>query len=78
MNTEKIMKELEKIYGIEKGRQVYMTIMPGILADFQKMLKKSPVGEKISEEYKLEDNKATIILRGSRKANNEFIIGAEI
>ena len=41
MNTESIISKLKKIYGPAEGIRVYMTIMPGILADFNKMLDKA-------------------------------------
>ena len=43
MDTDKIIKELDNIYGSGKGEKVYLTIIPGILADFHKMLKKTSI-----------------------------------
>ena len=78
MDTDKIIKELDNIYGSGKGEKVYLTIIPGILADFHKMLKKTSIGQEISEKYQLEDRKAVILLRGSRKAKDDFDINAEV
>ena len=78
MNTDKIIRELEKIYGSEKGGKIYMTIMPGILADFNKMLRRASTGQKVTEKYQIEDNKAAIVLNGSRKAKDDFDIDAEV
>ena len=78
MNVEKLMDGLDKIYGPGRGAGVYMTIIPGILADFHKMLKKTSIGQEISEKYQLEDRKAVILLRGSGKAKDDFDINAEV
>ena len=66
MNTESIISKLKKIYGPTEGIRVYMTIMPGILADFNKMLDKAAAGEEVREEYILEDGKARIVLHGHK------------
>ena len=66
-----IIKQLDQIYGPGRGFSVCNTIMPGILADFNKMLKNAPVDREISEEYCLEDMKASILVKGKRKSNGD-------
>ena len=68
MDTIKLIKELEEIYGKDKGMTVFRTIMPGIIADFDKMLNAAAVGELVTEDYRLEDRKATLRLTGKRTA----------
>ena len=55
-------EELGRIYGKTEGHRVYQTIIPGILADFLKMVGKASVGKRVKEEYHLEDGRGTIIL----------------
>ncbi len=68
---DEIIKQLDQIYGLGKGMTIYSTIMPGIISDFTGMLKKAPVGKEISEEYRLEDGKASVFVKGSRNAGGE-------
>ncbi len=71
---EEIIKQLENIYGPGKGLHVFNTIMPGILADFHKMLESAPHGKEIFEEYRLEDGKASVILKGKRSSKPQISI----
>ena len=71
---EDLIRQLDNLYGPGKGFKVYTTIMPGILADFKKMLDRTPVGEEISEEYHLEDGKGVIHLHGHRSPDGEVSI----
>lgn len=75
---DEIIKQLDQIYGPGKGTKVYNTIMPGIFSDFNNMLKKVPVGREISEEYRLEDGKASVIVKGMRKTGNDYTISATL
>ena len=75
---EELIKQLEELYGSGKGFKVYSTIMPGILADFNKMLRNSPVGREVVEEYHLEDGKAVIYVQGNRSANGQTSIRAQL
>ena len=67
MNNNALDK-LKQIYGPSEGVRVYMTVMPGILADFRKMLGAAKKGEEVSEEYILEDKKAVLKLRAHKGA----------
>ena len=68
---DEIVRELDLVYGPGKGLKTYNTIMPGILSDFNNMLKKTPVGEEISEEYRFEDGKGIIQVKGHRKGSGD-------
>ena len=78
MTAEEIICELNKRYGAERGRKVYTTIMPGIFADFQKMLKAAAPGENVREEYILEDGKGKIRVTGKRLADGRTEIGFDL
>ena len=73
MDAKKIINQLDKIYGSGKGMNVYMTVMPGILADFDKMLKEAPLGITISEQYNLDDNRCSLSLTGKRTPSGQEI-----
>jgi len=70
MTGEDILERFRVWYGPQKGLQVYMTVMPGIMRDFTKMLDQRP-GEQLREEYRLEDGKGTLILNGSKTAGKD-------
>lgn len=70
MDTQKVINQLDEIYGPGKGMNIYMNIMPGILADFDRMLNKSK-GAVLTEEYRLEDEKAVLHATGKRSANGQ-------
>ncbi len=61
MKLKELEGELGKIYGPRAGA-VFRTIMPGILADFSKMLNNAGPDAHVTEEYNLEDRKGTIVL----------------
>ena len=73
MDAKKIINQLDKIYGSGKGMNVYMTVMPGILADFDKMLKEASLGITISEQYNLDDNRCSLSLTGKRTPSGQEI-----
>ncbi len=77
MDTQKIINQLDEIYGPGKGMSIYMNIMPGILADFDRMLKKSK-GAALTEEYRLEDGKASLYVTGKRSANGRADIEVNV
>lgn len=66
MNEESVIRQLTEIYGSQRGQKVYLAVMPGILADFRKMLGKAQPGEKVSEEYHLDDGRAFLAVSGCR------------
>lgn len=67
MKEEDPIIRLKEIYGPEKGMQIYMNIMPGILADFTQLLNAADPGQRVEEEYILEDQKARLRLVGEKK-----------
>ncbi len=77
MDTQKIINRLDEIYGPGKGMSVYMNIMPGILADFDKILGKSK-GSMVTEEYRLEDGKGSLYVTGRRSANGQTDIEVNV
>lgn len=78
MNVEKLMDGLNKIYGPGRGAVVYMTIIPGILADFDKMLAKAGPDSEVTEEYRLEDGRGAVFMKGKVSPSGEKEIEAEL
>ena len=68
MNTDELIRQFQARYGPGNGMKVYFTVMPGILADFSRMLDERP-GETMTEEYRLEDGKGSLILTGFKRAD---------
>ncbi len=77
MDTKKIINQLDDIYGPGKGMEIYMKIMPGILADFDRMLGRAK-GEQVMEEYRLEDGKGSLYVTGKRSANGQTDIEVNV
>ena len=71
-------KMLTMIYGPAEGTRVLMTILPGITADFRKMLERAEPGEEISEEYFLEDGKCSVRLAGVKEKAGGRITGMTV
>ena len=61
-----LLSELKERYGQAEGLRLFHTVMPRIMGDFNKMLKKSAVGKTISEEYHIDDGTSVIVLKGCR------------
>ena len=53
-------------------------IVPGILADFKKMLKDAEPDQEISETYHFEDGDGGVEVKGSRSASGEMKIEANL
>ena len=70
MDTQNIINQLDEIYGPSKGFEVYTNIMPGILADFDRMLKGAK-GLQVTEEYRLEDGKGSLYVTGKKLQNGQ-------
>ena len=47
MDPQSVIRQFERIYGPGKGTQMYLTVMPGILADFQKMIANADPGQTV-------------------------------
>ncbi|MBR6470103.1 MAG: hypothetical protein IKS84_06965 [Lachnospiraceae bacterium] len=78
MDTQKIKDKLDDIYGKGKGMEIYTNIMPGILADFENMVKKSATGARITEQYRTEDGRAVLTATGSKSGNGIFDMSIEV
>lgn len=78
MDVQKVIDELDSIYGSGSGMKVYTTIMPGILGDFNRMLEGSQKGMTLKEEYRLEDGKAVLYVTGVRLANGQTDIDVKV
>ena len=78
MANNKLMEQLKKRYGNKNGTKIYLTIMPGILSDFKKVLAKSEVGETVTETYRFEDGDGAVVVTGSKDASGTFKIDAEL
>ena len=61
-----ITGKLIEAYGFSKGVEVSGVVAGPILYDFMKMLEKALPGEEVSEEYKTEDLRAKLVLKGRR------------
>ena len=68
---EELLADLQEAYGKTEGLRLFNTVIPGIMGDFNKMLRKSRAGEWIAEEYRLDDGRGVIIVEWSRTANGE-------
>ena len=78
MAGNKLLEQLKKRYGNQRGTKIYLTIVPGILADFKKMLKDAEPGQEISETYHFEDGDGGVEVKGSRSASGEMKIEANL
>ena len=68
MGIEQILQnEINKIYGPEYGKKTGKVLIPAFLGDFRKVLEDSPAGNEVSEEYRTEDKKMHLILKGQRR-----------
>lgn len=65
MDMKELPGSFQRIYGEKEGLRIFMTVMPGILKDFNSMLKTSLPGKRITEEYIVEDGKAKVLLSGT-------------
>ena len=57
-------EELAKVYGEKEALRVSVTVLPGILGDFRRMLEASLPGTAVREEYRMEDGRITLYLEG--------------
>ena len=70
---ENTKEKLSEIYGSAEASRILMTVMPGITADFRKMLETSAPGETVREVYNLEDGRCAICLEGVRKGTEGMV-----
>ncbi len=65
--NEVLQIEINKIYGMEAGKQSGKVLIPAFINDFRKVLDSKDAGAKVSEEYMTEDKKMHLILTGCRR-----------
>lgn len=73
MEFDTIAAAFEKVYGPKVGRQKCFTVLPGVLADFQKMTAAAAPGHRVREEYRLDDGRGILILTGPGRGKPEDI-----
>ena len=76
IDTQRLIQELDARYGAGSGAKICMTVLPGILADFQKMLTSAAPGKTMREEYRLDDGKGSILLSGVRTPSGKLELEA--
>lgn len=77
-DTQTVINKLDSIYGNGRGVEVYTTIMPGIISDFNKMLEKAGKGESVSEQYNLEDRRGIIKVTGNKLKSGQAEISIDV
>lgn len=78
MANSKLLDQLKKRYGNKEGTRIYLTIVPGILADFKKVLAKAEAGQRVSESYRFEDGDGAVFVTGSKDAAGNLTVEAEL
>ena len=78
MAAGQLLDELKKRYGAKNGTKIYMTIVPGILADFKKVLGRSDAGEMVTETYHFEDGDGGVVVTGSKDTAGQMQIEAHL
>ena len=72
------LEECKKAYGEAEGFRIYTTILPGILGDFQKMLRAAKPDTEVSEEYKIDDGSRSVRLTGKRRPDGNLKMQAHL
>ncbi len=75
---QELIKQIENRAGAERAVHYQTVILPQIIADFYGMLKDTPIGKPVREDYRMEDASMTIILEGERKRSGSAILKAYI
>ena len=78
MDPQTIISQFDQIYGPGKGMKMYLTVIPGILADIQKMTTGAVPGQTVSEEYILEDGRAVLKMSALVKADGMLNLTAKV
>ncbi len=78
MAGSNLKEQLIKRYGAKEGMRIYLAIVPGILADFKKVLKEKAPDEIVSETYHFEDGDGAVIVTGSKDSSGKPQITAEL
>ena len=77
MRLPELENELKTIYG-EDGPRVFRTILPGILADYTKMINAAGPNAAVREVYHLEDGKGAVVLSCRKTSGVPGPIEAEL
>ena len=75
---DELLCELQERKGTSEGARIYRTILPGILSDFNSMLKNAEIGKTVSEEYRIDDGSGTVWVSGERHADGKTNIRAHL
>ena len=67
MQFTELENALRPLYGNDAGR-VYRTVVPGILADFHRMIAAAGPDAEVTETYNIEDGRGRIILSCRKRA----------
>lgn len=78
MSNSRLLEQLKKKYGNKEGTRIYLTIVPGILADFKKVLAKADPDVVVSETYNFEDGDGAVIVTGSKDSSGNSSIEAQL
>ena len=78
LETEGLIEQFFARYGVTKGGQIYRTVMPGILADFQKQALALQPGAATGETYRMEDRSASVQMTAERNLQGEIHIKARL
>ena len=78
MAESSLRDELKQRYGAKEGMRIYLKIVPGILADFKKVLAQKAPDEIVSETYHFEDDNEAVIVTGSKDATGKMTIEAHL
>ena len=81
MNTAWILharRAFAELYGGDKGLAVCNAVIPGVMADFRRMLRAAPEGRTVSETYRLDDGRGALRIEGRREADACFVTGLSL
>ena len=78
IDTQTVINKLDNIYGTGRGLDIYTKIMPGIIADFNRMLDKASPGQEVCEQYGTEDKRAVVSVKGKKSASGQAEITMDV
>ena len=77
-DTDGLIGQFAERYGVAKGGTVYRTVMPGVLADFQKQARALKPGGAARETYRIDDGSAAIEMSAEKSMQGELHIKARL
>ena len=66
------------MYGEKRGDAVCGAVIPGVMADFRKVLQAAPAGTTAAETYRLDDKRGDVILTGTPEGVGPLLSGDEL